>query len=898
MVRRIPGLLLGILTVLPLDAAAQHVVGEAEVRVTLADGTEPFGALVELSSDTGARTVRAVVASASTRVTLPVADRTARVRVSFQGFQPAECVVSVDAGEVVSVDARLTRVGEAAVSTTVIRDRLAVSRQTAFDRRAIDTLPTSSAASALLETTHPFLISDRIDGGGQWPGDSARVGGQQGSSASQVTYRIGGLDVTDPQLFGEPMADPSLAALDTIVVQTAALEPASAGPGPVVDLVVRRPSTTWTGEARVALAPPGLQHAGGDTPPISRLRSGGDGSMSAGGPVASGVGLFVSGRLARAERIDRNAETTTPWLASTLAHLVATPRDSEIRAVVSFDDARRPFAARARFAQPDLTERADGFLMHAGWERLTGGSLWSAGGGVQRATTEAGIHSDVAGAVIERLRDGPPLALVTGARASTTRWTLQGGLAPTPRRWLGRDHVIRVGASIGGASRVSHVGPQPAFGELIDGQPARVWDVTFRGDESRHSSVSASAFVSDRIALADRVTLMGSMRAEFDHGSAAGSSSRIRWFSATPRATLRWRPGDSVVVTTGYALYGHRLPLSYLDVGDPAGPAGVMSRWDDRNGDRQFTATELTPVAAVGACCTSAGPSRIADLRRPVTGEFLIGMEHAMGAWRWSVTGIDRRERHQVALVNDGLTSADYTVSFIDDPGVDIAGLSGFERLPIYDRTAASFLKDAYLLTNTPADPSRYQGLEVALSRDLGDRWLFRFGGSAYRSEGVGANRGYRVDENDQGPLGEVFTTPNAATNARGRLFYDRAFVMKVLGAYRGAGPLGAAVVARYQDGQPFARLVVANGLAQGAEIIQAYPRGGQRFTYTLTLDARVDLRWKFGSGRSLGLAFEAFNLPNMQLEVEEDIVTGPAFRAVTAVQPPRVLRIGLEVGF
>ena len=286
------------------------------------------------------------------------------------------------------------------------------------------------------------------------------------------------------------------------------------------------------------------------------------------------------------------------------------------------------------------------------------------------------------------------------------------------------------------------------------------------------------------------------------------------------------------------------------------------------------------------------------DLRRPTTGEFRIGFEYTFGSWRWGITGLDRRERHLAALVNVGVTAADYTVSYVDDPGIDIAGRSSVEPLPIYNRRPESFGRDAYLLTNTAAVPSRYQGFEVTLGRDAGDRWFFRFGGSAYRSEGVGANRGYRADENDQGGLGEVFVTPNAATNARGRLFYDRAYVMKVLGVYKGPGPLSASFVARYQDGQPFARVVVAEGLTQGAEIIQAYPRGGQRFTFTLTVDARVELQWKVGGRRTVGVAVEAFNLPNLALEAEEDIATGPGFRTVTAVQPPRVVRVGLRLGF
>ncbi len=99
------------------------------------------------------------------------------------------------------------------------------------------------------------------------------------------------------------------------------------------------------------------------------------------------------------------------------------------------------------------------------------------------------------------------------------------------------------------------------------------------------------------------------------------------------------------------------------------------------------------------------------------------------------------------------------------------------------------------------------------------------------------------------------------------------------------------------QDGQPFSRLVLADGLYQGRDFVQAIPRGGQRFTYTFTLDARVEKDVIIGRSR-VGLLLEAFNLFDTTLEVEEDVVTGPDFRTITVVQPPRAVRVGVRVGF
>ena len=58
-------------------------------------------------------------------------------------------------------------------------------------------------------------------------------------------------------------------------------------------------------------------------------------------------------------------------------------------------------------------------------------------------------------------------------------------------------------------------------------------------------------------------------------------------------------------------------------------------------------------------------------------------------------------------------------------------------------------------------------------------------GATAHKSEGFGGNRGFRADENDHGVLGEVFSQPNAATFARGRLFSERGYVIKWSAVYR-----------------------------------------------------------------------------------------------------------------
>jgi hypothetical protein len=262
-----------------------------------------------------------------------------------------------------------------------------------------------------------------------------------------------------------------------------------------------------------------------------------------------------------------------------------------------------------------------------------------------------------------------------------------------------------------------------------------------------------------------------------------------------------------------------------------------------------------------------------------------------------------------------GVPITDYSVRYLPDPGGDILGTQDDQLLPVYDRKPESFGLDRYWLTNPAGFGSLHRGLELRVEKAVGARLLLRLGGTASMTEATGENRGFRVTENDQGLLGELFDDPNADTHASGRSFFDRAFTLKLAAAYQLPGGFHLAATARYQDGQPFGRLVVVPDLAQGPEAIPATPRGqitdawamdaagryvvpsGHRFSYTLTVDARLEKDLRLGA-RRLALLVDAFNLLGTANEVEEDPVWGPSFRTPTAVQPPRSLRLGARLDF
>ena len=340
---------------------------------------------------------------------------------------------------------------------------------------------------------------------------------------------------------------------------------------------------------------------------------------------------------------------------------------------------------------------------------------------------------------------------------------------------------------------------------------------------------------------------------------------------------------------------GH--PLAFLAFGDPGEVTWDVHRWNDTNGDGRFGAGEagvLVARAGSGAGVGSLDP----DLKLPRTTEWVAGAEvrpTSMSVLRGSI--IIRRQTNLVGVVNTGLTPGDYGTFVVPDINHDEGSAHDDQLLPIFERLPSSFGRDALLLTNPQADPIAHDGIEVTY-QIASPRWFMFFGATAYRTLGRGGLLGHAVLENDPLVLGDRYWNPNAMKDEAGRLFFDRAYVGKWTTAYRAPGDVRLAAVVRYQDGQPFTRYVVAPDLAGGPEITHAYPMGRTRFTYTATVDARVEKGIDLGRGRRASIRLDIFNLTNHANELEEDVLSGATFRLSTIVQPPRTLRLGVRVEF
>jgi hypothetical protein len=800
-------------------------------------------------------------------------------------------------------------------------ERLETRVAAVFDERLVRDLPSSGTAWSLLETAEPAAILERIDGAGLLLGEPARFS-MRGASWTQNAVLLDGVDLTDPLRGGTPLAWPEMLRLARIAAASGLVPVERQEPGVALALVSRAPARAWHGTLQGRAVAEGLQsEVAGEAPAIARFGSLADAEAYAAGPVGRGLRLSLSGRFGRLRRFEpEDVLALEARVVSGTGELVYEPGERDVlRILASAQTVRRPFAGRGLFFGRAPSETADALGSQVDWTRASQRAIVSVRAGLWSALVEPQTAGRLGGRPVERTLDGPVGELVSPTSSRRSVMSAEANLAFRATRLGGLWHAPRAGAWLRRSAATERAGDSFPIPETVGGLPARVWEYAWAGPDSERHVNDLAAWVADGIVLGGRLLVEAGLRLDASSGAAEGAAQGVSWTALSPRVSARLRLAESggLSVFGGYAEYRHALRLEPLAFGDPNGPEAAVYLWDDRDRDGRFGPDERGGLVARVGPGAAGGTLVTIDpaLRPPRTRELVAGLEWSPGDWTLRFTGFDRRERDLVESVDVGVPLSGYTVRFLPDPSGDIQGPQDDQLLPVYDRKPETFGLDRYLLTNPAGHGSLHQAVELRVEKRFGSRFVCLAGATASRTELAGANRGFRVNENDQGLIGELHDDPNAGTHARGRSFFDRAYTIKLAAAWHAPGDWRFGAVARYQDGQPFGRLVVVPDLAQGPEAVPATPRGqiargwavddagrylvpsGHRFTYTLTVDARIEKGLRLGT-RRLALLAEAFNLLGTGNEVEEDPLWGPAFRTPTAVHPPRALAFGLRLDF
>ena len=285
-------------------------------------------------------------------------------------------------------------------------------------------------------------------------------------------------------------------------------------------------------------------------------------------------------------------------------------------------------------------------------------------------------------------------------------------------------------------------------------------------------------------------------------------------------------------------------------------------------------------------------------LRRPLSYQLAFGgRTPPFGPFRFLASAVGRwlQDRFTVDLATPG----GWQPVGLADPGGDGRGETpipgGGQALTAYARDPRTWGSERYLLSNAREIPF-YGGLELNLVSEPGRAWFLNLGGAAYLSRGA-APFGHGPDRNDPGAVDESSADLNQTLNALGRYDHDRAFTLKLLAGIMPLPGLTLSTAARYRDGQPFTRLLAATQLPQGPTAIMAVARGKPRATFHMTWDVRLRYARPLGPCL-LALVGDVYNLLGSAAEINEDPRTGPTFRRALEGVPDRAVLVSLELSW
>jgi hypothetical protein len=754
-------------------------------------------------------------------------------------------------------------------------------------------LPHGDTAWDLLETVAPFAFTEPMNTGGTLTGVPLFIG-SAASSWTQASFRLGIADITDPATGGRPLLYPDLSVFSGIRLTTEGHDLETGAPGPLITLTPQAGGATWSRAVGIDFSPSPLQAKGSsETPPAARLQSLGRVQASAGGPLTARTSLFISTAGTSSSHVEWGESYALPGdVLSFTAHptfVISPDRHADMTAWIQ--RTKTAFGARALLRDRDAaaTQLYGGLggSWHAGVHRIVEVSGALASG---RTTPEPAANA--ARGTVERLTDDPIETLVSSTGGSRSRESIAAALS------TGTRVHVNGGASLSASQMRASPFGTGLIGETVDGIAARAWDYGLTG-ESRRSETAFAMHASAQARLIDTLTADAGLRLEHVGASARGAASGIAWTSFEPRFVLHYARGPFSGLV-GMRRYHPSLPLAILSAGDPAGPSGRSYLWTDRNGDGLVQPDELGPlVSLVGPGSPTAGFSTIDPaLKRPYVDELQVSIDvHITPSVSMQVSGVSRRGANLLASYDVGVPFSAYAVNFIPDPGLDLGGPADTQMLRIYSRPPATFGQDRYLLTNIPTVHSTYGGVYLAVLVEKSPRWHLLMASTMLRSYAPAAFRGESPSENDELVIGDSYTDPNSNTFVEGRTLFDRGYGLKVAASWNAPHRLTFATVGRYADGQNFARLVLAPDLPQGADVVRAYANGKSKFTFTATLDVRVQKVVTWG-GRDVSLAIESYNLTNRRNEVEEVTISGADWRKPTFTQPPRVIRLAASFVF
>ncbi len=791
--------------------------------------------------------------------------------------------------------------------------------QTFLSGSQISDLPSAHNVWSLVENQDLSATVSRIDVGGLWSTIPAYFSGRGGSTWTQTSYSLNGMDVTDPFSKGMPLFYPDFFALHATQSINASAPPYALSPGGHFNLIAKQAESRFHGGISLFFIDKILQSSN-----ISpELEEEGifeshkfnlliDGNFHISGPIIpeklSFVTSFTSTHISR-DIADYEGNDKSSVMSGLLG-LKYNFEHSSIDFLWTGQIVSHPtYGAHRRVPEITTSDRRDHYnIFQTIWRKNIQNRHFLKAG---LSIAQGHINSDF------QPESGPQYGeeifrkILSGTAASAVKstrnlWTLQiqGNSFLSTHRKI--QHRFQYGlqlqyASASSSEKIKDDLHLHFFGE----SPLEV--VKFNTPiDHKETGLHFNVYFQDSITLADFLSayfglhLSGS-RGWIPKNSESRETNGINWWNISPRLGLMvpLTSSKKSAIQLSAGRYYFTLPLEYLTYGNPGSLGGMVYDWNDRNQDGWYQEGESGELLRrIGPRFAEIDP----DLKRPYTNELTISLETVFGSsWHFSFGLFTRETKNLIAAVNTGVPFSAYRPVTIEDSGDDrIPGNHDDLTFTVYDQQKTTLGQDFFLLTSTE-DKDRitnYYGADITLVKYFGEKLTFFFSLTATNANGT-ANPGNTHQENDEGVVGDLYSDPNTLINARGRVAFDRAYTGRIGVSYLAPFDIRLGCIIKYYDGQPFARKLIVPDLTQGPFYIQANPRGLSRYEYNRTVDIRLEKIFHLQKGK-LRVILDGFNILNRALATEENEWTSPEYplRYATEIQSPRVFRLGLAYEF
>jgi hypothetical protein len=280
--------------------------------------------------------------------------------------------------------------------------------------------------------------------------------------------------------------------------------------------------------------------------------------------------------------------------------------------------------------------------------------------------------------------------------------------------------------------------------------------------------------------------------------------------------------------------------------------------WNDLNGNHKFDLGEqsgppvVSAVVVNGQIATSIDP----NFSRPYTNEYSFGVDRELMAnTKFSAVVTYRQEKNPQAYFNPDNPYAS-TLTTAVDPGPDgVVGTADDGTYGYYARTSAA---NRVVITNDTNYLQTYKGLELTMNKRLSNRWQLLVGYTLAKTE----INNITLAQTATNP------SPNLLINATGNVTDtnapDRPNQFKSTGMY--ILPWQDVLISgnlSIQQGPPITRQISrAVGFATN-QIINLEPLGNTRLDTLTKIDMRIGKVFRFANSRSIEASVDFDNLTN-----------------------------------